>query len=267
MPPDAQRNGLPVKADRRSEALGPTRSWTAGAWTICDYEEVISSNDTAAALPVWHAVRAARQSRGRGRFERTWVSDLGGLWISAVVPTPLDPQECACLPLVAGWAVGQTLERLSVSGLRLRWPNDVMIGKRKLAGLLVDRHRADSAVVGVGINVTNQPEKQDPSLQGAVVRLSDVLVEVPGLDLLTTQFLETLAAATELWQREGFGPIERRLKSFWEPNRHVTLDLDGVEISGTFLGVDPAGRLGLGMSDGETRYFEPHQVRQLTEVS
>jgi BirA family biotin operon repressor/biotin-[acetyl-CoA-carboxylase] ligase len=92
-------------------------------WTVHEFAEVTSTNALAAHLPPWSAVRADEQTAGRGRSGRPWVSDRGGLWLSAVVPTPGDPAVWALLPLATGWALLTVLHELEVAGARLRWPD------------------------------------------------------------------------------------------------------------------------------------------------
>src|SRR5262249_27422576 len=110
-----------------------------GEWMLYEYPVVTSTNLVAAGLPAWSAIRADTQTGGRGRFQRSWVSDHGGLWLSAVVPIMHDETVPRALPLAAGLAVCNTLSALGISRFRLRWPNDVLINNRKLAGLLVDQ--------------------------------------------------------------------------------------------------------------------------------
>src|SRR5438874_11399662 len=110
-----------------------------GRWTMHDYAVVSSTNLVAASLPAWHAVRAETQPAGRGRFQRRWVSDLGGLWLSAVVPVPAKSASSGLLPLLAGLAVAEALVRIGVAEIRMRWPNDLLVGQGKLGGLLLDQ--------------------------------------------------------------------------------------------------------------------------------
>ena len=80
------------------------------------------------------------QKSGRGRFNRKWVGEEGGLWSSFTVP--LDTAagvHWGHLPLVAGLALLNMLRSMGIANARLRWPNDVLIGKSKLAGILVER--------------------------------------------------------------------------------------------------------------------------------
>src|SRR5690348_7055319 len=107
-------------------------------WTIHELVSVGSTNLVAASLQPWHAVRAETQTAGRGRFDRAWISDQGGLWLSAVIPAPPPDIALEGLPLLAGLALCEALAELGAGPLRLRWPNDVLVHERKLAGLLLD---------------------------------------------------------------------------------------------------------------------------------
>ena len=101
-------------------------------WQLEVHHEVASTNDLARALTAWKAVRAERQTAGRGRFGRSFVSDPGGLWISAVVPATGDPAQWNGFSLMVGCHLLRMLAQLGVPAVRLRWPNDLMTGSKKL---------------------------------------------------------------------------------------------------------------------------------------
>ena len=223
-----------------------------------------STNDKAVELPAWHAVRADSQTAGRGRWNRAWVSDLGGLWISAVLPMPGDPAQWQALPIAVGLAVSNVLRDLGIR-TRLRWPNDVLVGRRKLAGLLVDCCRPGLAVAGIGINVTNRPDNQDPTLSGQAVCISELVSSPPDLDRLSQMLLFQLKSAHRRMEEAGFGAIAGDVNELWALPREVELDLGHHWIRGWFQGVDESGRLGLATSD-EARRFAPNEVIQLREV-
>lgn len=234
-------------------------------WEIHHLTSVGSTNDAAAAMPAWSAVRADRQTVGRGRHQRSWVSDDGGLWISAVVPTGPPEKGWAALPLAAGLVVCETLQSVGAAPLRLRWPNDVMTGKRKLAGLLVDVFRPGLAVVGVGINVSNRPDATEPGLSGAVARLEDLVASVPSLDELTDGFLGRLRDGVDVMHQSGFSALVPRLNRWWNPELPIELQLDAGEVRGFFGGVDETGRLRVRRVDGRTETFSAHEVTRLRE--
>lgn len=237
------------------------------AWVLHEHAEVTSTNLIAANLPAWHAVRADTQTAGRGRFQRQWVSDVGGLWLSAVVPVETNSPARRMFPLATGVAVSDALRATGVKHIRLRWPNDILVGNRKLAGLLIDQFRPGLAVVGIGINVRNQPEIRDRSLDGHVVRLADLVAVVPSLPDLGRRVLVSLQAVWLEVQNCGPETLLPRVNALWDLPRVVELDLDGTLVTGGFAGVDAGGRLQLSRADGETKFYEPHEVRRLRDIT
>lgn len=235
-------------------------------WTLQHFTEVDSTNLVAATLPAWHAVRADTQTAGRGRFQRAWVSDAGGLWLSAVVPAVTNSPAWRLLPLVAGLAICETLHQTGAHPLRLRWPNDVLVGDRKLAGLLIDQFRPGLAVVGIGINVRNQPETRDLRLQGQVARLAELVPQAPSLHALAVRVLAALKSNWLEVQHDGPESVLAQINTLWDLPRRVRLDLDGPKVSGDFLGVDSRGRLQLTPEGEPSRYFDPQEVKLLRDL-
>lgn len=230
-------------------------------WTVWEYDSVNSTNLVAANLPAWSAVRADTQTAGRGRFQREWVSDEGGLWFSAVVPA-----EPAILPLVAGLAVCDALRELGVKNLRLRWPNDVMVGQRKLAGVLIDRFKPGVAVIGIGVNVNNNPAGRDASLQNQTERLADILAVPVSVENLMVLLLRHIRLLMHALNANEVSSLLSRVNGLWSKKSRVSLDLDGDIVLGSFEGVDAAGRLLLVDALGASVAYNFEQVRHLTEV-
>lgn len=265
------KEGYFVAGGERSECCdreagrGPAVSVCEG-WSVHEYQVVTSTNLVAASLPIWSAVRADSQTAGRGRFQRTWVSDVGGLWLSAVLPSGRGP-EWRALPLVVGLAVCHTLREFGADGLRMRWPNDVLAGHRKLAGLLLDQFAPGATVAGIGINVRNDPVTADQNLAGRVVRLADLLPEAPPLPELTRALLVSLRDAVGQVCAGGLRPLLSQINGLWGPPREVEVELGGPKPvrRGRFAGVDEQGRLLLGTGASPEAFF-PHQVRHLTEI-
>ncbi len=238
-------------------------TYVSDGWAVHEVPVTASTNLAAANLPVWEAMRADRQTAGRGRFQRGWVSDEGGLWLSAVVPAGAD---AAALPLAAGLAVCDSLRSLGLKRLRMRWPNDILVDDRKLAGLLVDRFHPGAAVAGIGINVLNNPECCDPDLINHTVRLADLVQCAPPLRKLTQIVLRHLRSVLEDMQPNGFAAILPRVNKLWGNPRRVELDLDGELRQGTFGGIGTAGELILLSDTGEKTSHQACQVRHLKEL-
>lgn len=241
-------------------------------WRLTEFAEVTSTNTVASALPVWSAVRADIQTAGRGRFDRPWVSDYGGLWLSAVIPCGPVAEAARELPLIAGLAVADTLEPLLPERirpyLRLRWPNDLLIGRRKLAGILVDQYTPGQAVIGIGVNVANDPCAIAPSLSNQATTLRRLLApkEPPSTATLAARILAQLQALLALHAEEGMAPLTPRINARWDVPRRAHLQLEGEEAVGEFLGVNTEGQLQLRHPAGGTQLLEPHQVRHFREL-
>jgi BirA family biotin operon repressor/biotin-[acetyl-CoA-carboxylase] ligase len=244
-------------------ALEPRSSQLDG-WTFWELDSVASTNLFAARLPAWSAVRADTQSAGRGRFDRKWVSDRGGLWLSAVVPTRA--ASLRFLPLLAGLAVCDVARQLGADHVRLRWPNDVMVLDRKLAGVLIDHFKPGLAVIGIGLNVSNHPAIEDASLKNQAVRLADILPSPVACEALTTPLLGRLRALVESWNLGETGLLLSRVNALWDRPRRVELELNGVSRAGWFAGVDEDGKLLLSDDLGVSASYNPEQVLQLIET-
>ncbi len=241
---------------------------TSEGWSILVAQEIGSTNSAAAKLPPWHAVRSRLQTDGRGRTGRFWVSDEGGLWLSAVVPCPGNRARWAILPLAAGWAIIAALKELGAAGLRLRWPNDIMVGRRKLAGLLVERFNDETAVIGIGLNVFNFPEAAEPALAGSTARLADLAPGGYTLDDITRVILRAIGRAHAHIRNDEFRTIVDQLNVHWAQPRLVSVTLTGRAhtFTGLFHGIDETGRLRITTERFGHRAYDPSQVTLLREL-
>lgn len=211
--------------------------------------------------PGGHAVLAERQTAGRGRQGRTWLAPVGGsLCLSLALPWPQGPASAAGLPLVAGAAVAEALEQSGVSGLALKWPNDLLFGGAKLGGLLLEFASGgqDFLVLGLGLNL-RLPEGFDagqPSTDLAAAGLDPERVE------LAASLLRALCAAAASLQAHGLQPLLPRWRRF-DALFGRTLDVRSGTHSwvGTAAGVDDAGHLRLRLPDGSERSFSAGELQ------
>ena len=211
-----------------------------------------------AGAPEGTAVVADSQSAGRGRMDRKWVSPAGVNLYMSVVLRP--PRHAEHLTLVAPLAVIGALERQCGLAARVKWPNDVLVNGRKIAGLLGEASVASSGagvefvILGVGINL-NARRDQLPqrTLYPATSALLESGREVSRAAVARDFFVDLARLYRELL-REGFNA---RLRSCWEERcavlgHQVTVDTGAEKILGTVLGLDPDGRLRLRLADGRT---------------
>ena len=124
--------------------------------------EVDSTNDHAKRLLgsgrtglFW--VRADRQTAGRGRLRREWTSREGNLFCTGAIPTERPVRERHRYSFAAALAVRDLLQAGGVTGVEMKWPNDVLVDDRKVAGILLESER-DHIVVGIGLNIAHHPE-------------------------------------------------------------------------------------------------------------
>jgi BirA family biotin operon repressor/biotin-[acetyl-CoA-carboxylase] ligase len=240
-----------------------TRPWRG--WTLHEADDLGSTNDHARKLPPWHAVRARTQSAARGRHGRRWSSGAGGLWVSVVLPLDPPGRGWSAFPLAAGLAVVTTLHRLGLDRARLRWPNDVLVGPKKICGILMERFTPDRVVVGLGLNVTNDPAAQDPSLAQVATCLAAELPAPPCADELFHELLTALRVLHGRVAEEGFACLAGEINRHWGGTREVELHIANEVIRGPFLGIDSRGDLLLEIDRHPVSHSAPH-VQLMREI-
>lgn len=198
-------------------------------------------------------VRADRQEHGRGRRERSWHSPPGGLWVSVL----LRPPGLAGLSLAAGLACARAARRFGADA-SLRWPNDVYVGNRKLAGVLAEGRlagsRVDWAVVGVGLNVNLGREDFPEELRDLATSLALEAGRPWDLDEVCGVLLDELDEVYERYVREGEAALLPDVEAACSTlGRRVRVVLDtGDSAEGRAATLRPDGALHL--EDGRTFY-------------
>lgn len=197
--------------------------------------------------PLW--VTANRQTAGRGRRGRTWVSEPGNLYASLLLSDPAPSEHLPALSFVAALALHDAITRRIpglASRVALKWPNDVLIDRNKFAGILVEGEGA-SVVIGIGVNCVHHPAGTDypaTDLATAGVRTTPESLFAP----LTT----TMAARLTQWHR---GANFSAIRADWLARagglgRPIRINTGDSELAGVFEGVDETGRLVLRSADG-----------------
>jgi BirA family transcriptional regulator, biotin operon repressor / biotin---[acetyl-CoA-carboxylase] ligase len=240
----------------------------SAGWKFFLYETVTSTNDLARELLPWSAVRALTQTAGRGRFGRSFVSDPGGLWLSATLPAEGGAGRWGGFSLMVGCHLLRMLENLAVPNVRLRWPNDLMSENKKLAGLLIEQGSREALTVGVGLNVLNAPWRYDPSLMDTSTRLADLLPVVPDLETITVLVLNALEDAHQAMLEGGLSSAVRELNAHWATERLIEITLiAGETIRGGFMGLDDNGNLRVLDLFGREHLVAHNHVAQLKELA
>jgi BirA family biotin operon repressor/biotin-[acetyl-CoA-carboxylase] ligase len=225
------------------------------------YETIGSTNDEAKRLardgtPEGLIVWARKQTAGRGRRGRAWVSPAGNLYLSLLLRPKCSAATAAQLGFVAALGMAAALGELAPGVvLSCKWPNDLLVNGKKIAGILLETEmiagdQPDFVVIGIGVNLASSPDDTPyPVTSLAKEAASEVAPEA-----VLARFVELFAGWLAVWRREGFG----RLRDAWlqqaiglgEP---IQVRLEHDILDGRFLDLDDDGALMLGTPSGNRR--------------
>jgi len=225
------------------------------------HDQIQSTNgylmaEAAAGAPSGTVCLAERQTAGRGRRGRPWVSPFGcNLYLSILWRYPLAPAALGGASLAAGVVVARVLRDLGISDLGLKWPNDLIWRRHKLGGLLLEvageAQGPSHLVVGLGLNL-DMDQAQGRAIDQPWAALTEALGGAcPGRNHLAARLIASLTEALEGYGQGGLTPF----LDDWERfdllrGERVRLEFGGRVIEGEHLGIAPDGALRLGTLDG-----------------
>jgi birA, biotin-[acetyl-CoA-carboxylase] ligase region len=279
----AEQHGVRIHAVRgKGYRLAERLSWldsgelqallsaSGHGYAIKTVEETYSTNslltqDALAGAAHRTVLYADYQHAGRGRRGREWQSPLGGgLAFSVLWRFERGMDQLSGLSIAVGLALARALAARCPLPIKLKWPNDVLAGYRKLAGILVEVQGELSgpsfAVIGIGVN-EHLPSLHRREIDQAVVDLDEMGVQLSRAELLHA-ILSELAHTMALFEQEGVRPILAEWPH-WHAHegRAVLLRTpDGHRHAGTASGLDDAGNLLLTLASGEVRKFTAGEV-------
>ncbi len=199
------------------------------------------------------AVWALEQSAGRGRLGKTWSSRRGdGLYVSFVLRPQVAVEELARITLVAGLVLARLIRAKVLPGreVGLKWPNDVLINGKKVAGILVEAAPAADqpsfwVVAGIGVNVRQQLKDFPDHLRQQATSLRLECGQEFELSLLVAEIRDKLLAEVTRFEQGGFADIldEWRMFDCLQGREMECVAVDGSVVSGVALGPDTNGIL------------------------
>lgn len=225
-------------------------------------EETRSTNEELAALArsggAGHgtAVRAVAQTAGRGRRAHGWASPAGGLYLSIAISPRVDADQLPGLPVACGLGVIAALDGAGARGARLKWPNDIVAGRGKLGGILVELVQAAAgpiAVCGIGINMSapSHPQLEPGALAPVGLDALSPVGEPVDAEGLAPLVRDAVLESCARWA-DGLGPGDAPLSSIVQDyNDVLAFRGDSVRVApvdgdaydeGVLIGVDALGR-------------------------
>jgi BirA family biotin operon repressor/biotin-[acetyl-CoA-carboxylase] ligase len=225
---------------------------------LLSYDELDSTNDEARRLAegggshgavIW----AKRQTAGRGRMGRLWVSAEGNLFCSLLLTPHCSHEEAAQLSFVSAVAVVETLRPIIPDNgeLSCKWPNDILYNGKKIGGILLESFETPSqspgekentrwVVVGVGINIDSCPTQTDLP----ATYLKQAGVEIISAKIVLSRFIHHFITEYDIWAQKGFAPIRRKWMEYaFRQGQSIEVRLPNETHTGIFEGIDEKGQL------------------------
>jgi BirA family biotin operon repressor/biotin-[acetyl-CoA-carboxylase] ligase len=218
--------------------------------------ETGSTNDDIAVLARERALeglwlRAERQTGGKGRQGRAWLSPPGNLHASTLVRLRAGDPAAPSLALLAAVALHEVVS-IYAPATQIKWPNDLLFNGAKLAGILLER-QGDAVILGFGVNLAHHPHGMDRPVTSLGALAGMAPEPGPFLEILSRSFSRWLAR----WREEGLAPVRR---AWLEAAHPLGTALATSEGEGLFDGLDEDGALRLRLADGSLRVIHAGDI-------
>lgn len=208
----------------------------------------IAKEMVAEGAPPGTVVVAASQSAGRGQYGRAFNSPVGGLYFSIVAEPLLPPERISLVTLATGLACRNVLhERFQVDA-RIKWPNDLYLQGKKVAGILCEHlgvpgqhSKGVRVIIGVGLNVNSRLEQFDPDVQPLVTTLFEQTGKAMELSPLLDELLRAIMSCVERLSAEREGVLEEWQRYDMLREQPVTYTNQNMTIEGVGLGITQDG--------------------------
>ncbi|MEN6350118.1 MAG: biotin--[acetyl-CoA-carboxylase] ligase [Syntrophomonas sp.] len=218
------------------------------------YRDVESTNRTARDLiregkaGEGTVVVARRQSGGRGRRGRSWVSPPGGLWFSLINQPGLALQETALFSLVFAVGICRAIDKFLPGKAEIKWPNDIFLNGKKICGILLELsgelEQADYLISGIGINVNLQRSAFENEVRYTSTSLLEESGQYHELAAVLTAALTSLEHYYLLFMQEGFSPILDEFKSrCFHLGKNIRIAANNRILEGKSIDIDENGSL------------------------
>ena len=237
------------------------------------FKEASSTNDLAwneisLGAPEGTVIFAEKQSKGRGRFGREWYApENSGIWASIILKPKLTLEKSSLLMIIGAIAVCELIRDNFKLNASIRWPNDVMINRKKIAGIIVEtkylRDSIESAVLGIGFNVNLKESEIPADLEAIMTSLAIETKHPVDMKHISQQFLVHL----DKWHQKLLKANFVEIIDTWQKmsgvlNKKVLVEVETQTLEGIVIGLDPYDGIMLKTPD-ETLKLSPEKVTSL----
>ncbi len=229
-------------------------------------DDVDSTNEHAKRLlakgitqPTW--IIAQRQTAGKGRQGHVWVSEMGNLFCTLILPIDVSLSDAANLSFVSALAVGTVLESyVEMMDVTYKWPNDVLLNDQKVSGILLEtdqRKDALALIIGIGMNIQSSPK----DVAYPATSLADYLQTPPQPDQIFSELAHAFDRWLDVWRSQGFAAIQNAwMAQAARLNQTVHVRLPDEHMTGILRGINEKGELLLKLASGQERRISAGDV-------
>jgi BirA family biotin operon repressor/biotin-[acetyl-CoA-carboxylase] ligase len=244
------------------------------SYHLLSFDTVDSTNEEAKRLAkaggchgavVW----AKKQSEGKGRMGRNWVSSEGNLFMSLLLQPDKPIKEFNQLSFVAAVSAIEAIRQLLPEGqtLQCKWPNDILLNDRKIGGILLESFQVNGeswVVVGIGVNIESFP----PRTEFPATCLKDAGVELVSAKIVLSRLIHHFIETYNQWNLKGFMPVRKAwMEHAWNIGKPVKARWPDGEAQGIAEGIDRDGSFIIRDDDGERTHVHAADIFPLEKTA
>ena len=240
------------------------REWYYKNHTIYDYKQLDSTNQLALDLIKKNNLKhgdiilARKQIAGKGRYGRNWISPIGNLYFSLVIRKQNNSNKISLLSFISVVALGNTISNLNNQlNISYKWPNDLLINNKKVAGILLESDKSNYIIIGIGVNVNSSPKDTTYPADN----LSNLDIKNISPNIILENYLDNFDSLYAQWLSFGFEPIRNLwLKRACNLNKRITTTLNYKKLNGIFRNLDNNGNLVLELKNKELKLISSGEI-------
>ena len=222
----------------------------------CSSTNDIAINNAKKGMPEGTSYLSYLQTKGRGRNNNQWESMKGNLFLSIIFRPKMSKVKWHQLSLIIGLSIFETLINLGVDKniIELKWPNDVLVQKRKISGVLLESFN-DFIVAGIGLNISKTPQKET---KWNTTKLYDYIDNDFSLKYIANVILKIIFKNYSIWDNKGFNFFRNKInKCIYNINNKIVIKSNNQseDICGVFLGLGDNGGLKIKLGNEYLEYY------------